>query len=99
MTASWRLMVRILVILAAAAGMAIAGTDETDSSQEYSRQPSLDALKRAYLAVEKGDHEEAYAHFQTALDEASNSSLRFQAHVGLGSAAAALRRLDEGREH
>ena len=79
--------------------MAIAGTDETDSSQEYSRQPSLDALKRAYLAVEKGDHEEAYAHFQTALNEASNSSLRFQAHVGLGSAAAALGRLDEGREH
>jgi tetratricopeptide (TPR) repeat protein len=98
-SANWRLLVISTAVLLITVGTSVAGPSETDSAQQPGRSPSLDALKRGYFASEKGEHEEAYSHFQIALEQASTSELRFQAHVGLGSAAAALGRLEEAREN
>jgi tetratricopeptide (TPR) repeat protein len=74
---------------------AASGKPET----ELGKSPSLDALKRGYVASDRGDHEEAYTHYRSALELASNSELRFQAYVGLGSTAAALGELDDARQN
>ena len=98
LSTNWRLLVTLAAVLLITVGPAFAGPKDTDSNQEQGRSPSLDALKRGYLASEQGEHEVAYNHYQNALESASTSELRFQAYVGLGSAAAALGRLDEARE-
>ena len=98
-SANWRLLVTLAAVLLITVGLSTAGPNETESTQQLGRSPSLDALKRGYLASEQGEHEEAYGHFQSALEHASTSELRFQAYVGLGSAAAALGRLGEAREN
>jgi tetratricopeptide (TPR) repeat protein len=94
----WRCSIRVAVILVVVVGLTITLSLEADASQGYSRQPSLDALKRGYVATENGDYEEAYSHYKTAFEEASTSTLRFQALVGMASAASTLGRLDESRE-
>ena len=96
---NWRLVVTLVVVLLVTVGPAVAGPNDTDSTQRLGRSPSLDALKRGFVASDNGEHEEAYAHYQSALEHATTSELRFQAYVGLGSAAAALGRLDEAREN
>ena len=96
---SLRLFVILATVLLVTVGPGIAGPVDADSTEEKGRSPSLDALKRGYTARENGDHEEALAQFQSALQSASNSELRFQAYVGIGSAAAALGRLDAAREN
>jgi tetratricopeptide (TPR) repeat protein len=90
------LMALMLVI---GLGQPAAESEQGQPNQGTGKSPSLDALKRGYLASDRGDHEEAYSHFRTALDLASTSELRFQAYVGLGSAAAALGRLDDARQN
>ncbi|MCG6949776.1 MAG: tetratricopeptide repeat protein [Acidobacteria bacterium] len=76
-----------------------AGLPGSTTGQEPGRSPSLDALKRGFVAAEKGDHEEAIVHFGVALERASTSELRFQALVALGSAETALGRLEPARKH
>ncbi len=93
------IIVTLVAALAVTGGPAIADPDETDSPQHLGRSPSLDALKSGYSASEKGENEEAYTHYRRALELASTSELRFQAYVGLGSAAAVLGRLDEARDN
>lgn len=95
----WFVIELVVLVLVFAVGLSAAGSNETDPSQNISSSPSLDALKRGYVATEKGDHEEAYTHFHSALEHASNRELRFQAYVGLGSASVALGRLDDAREN
>jgi tetratricopeptide (TPR) repeat protein len=80
-------------------GTVFAASEEPDSTQEYSRSPCLDALKRGFVATDQGNHEEAYGHYQTALEAASTSELRFQSYFALGSAAFALGRFDEAKEN
>jgi tetratricopeptide (TPR) repeat protein len=98
-SAHWRLYFTLAAVLLISVGVVVAGPNETDSDQQQGRSPSLDALKRGFTASENGEHEEALTHFQTALELASTGELRFQAYVGLGSAAAALDRLDAAREN
>ena len=99
LSTNWRILVTSAALLLITVGPAVAGPNETDSNQQQGRSPSLDALKRGYFASENGEHEEAYTHYQSALETASTSELRFQAFVGLGSAAMALGRLDGAREN
>lgn len=89
----------VLLTLAVGLGWSLVVSAEIDGAQNPGKSPSLDALKRGYLASERGDHEEAFTHYQKALEFASTSELRFQAHVGLGSASAALGRLDDARQN
>ena len=99
MSVHWRLPVTLTAVLLMTVALAFTGQDGSDSNQQQGRSPSLDALKRGYFASEQGQHEEAYTHYQNALENASTSELRFQAYVGLGSTAAALGRLDAAREN
>jgi tetratricopeptide (TPR) repeat protein len=89
----------IALILVIGLGQPLADSKQKQPSQAPGKSPSLDALKRGYLASERGEHAEAHTHFLTALDLASTSELRFQAYVGLGSADAALGRLDDARQN
>jgi len=99
LSTNWRLLVTLAAALLITVGQAVAGPNDTDSNQQQGRSPSLDALKRGYSASEQGEHEEAYNHYQDALENASTGALRFQAYVGLGSAAAALGQLDAARDN
>ncbi len=47
--------------------------------------------------MEEGRYEVALDHYRLALERATTSELRFQSHLGMGSAAAALGRLDDAR--
>jgi tetratricopeptide (TPR) repeat protein len=87
----------VTLVLAMGVGHTTAASEGSESAAGLGKAPSLDALKRGYVAAEEGDHEAAYSHFQAALEHASTRELRFQAYVGLGSAAAALGRLDDAR--
>jgi tetratricopeptide (TPR) repeat protein len=103
--ASWEVLVmvkrwlhiHVVVALVFCAGTVLAGPDETATSPEFSRGPSLDALKRGFVATDNGDHEAAYGHYRTALEKASDSELRFQAYFALGSTASALGRYEEAK--
>jgi tetratricopeptide (TPR) repeat protein len=97
--ANRRLMIGVVAALMVVSGMVFAEPEEPDSSQEYSRSPSLDALKRGFVATDQGNHEEAYGHYQTALEAASTSELRFQACFALGSSASALGWFDEAKHY
>ena len=93
-----RYLLQAAVPLATVVGLAIAFPLDVHAFQGLSRQPSLDALKRGYVATQQGYHEQAYTDYKTALEKASTTTLRFQALVGMASAASALGRLDESRE-
>ena len=56
---------------------------------------SLDALKLGLGAMEEGDYETALGHYGRALESAEIDEIRFQAHLGMGSAYAASDRLDD----
>ena len=97
--ANRRLMVGVVAALLVYAGTVAALPEEPDSSQGYSRSPCLDALKRGFVATDQDDHEEAYGHYQTALEIAPTSELRFQASFALGSSASALGWFDEAKHY
>ena len=98
-SARWQILFTLVAVSLMTAGLAAVGPNGSDPNQQRGRSPSLDALKRGYAATEKGEHEEAYSHYRNALENASTSELRFQAYLGLGSAAMALGRLDAAREN
>ena len=89
---------RVVVVVALAfASLAAAGGDEPTTSERLGSSPSLDQLKLGFTAMAEGRYEAALDHYQLALERASTSELSFQANIGIGSAAAALGRLDEAR--
>jgi tetratricopeptide (TPR) repeat protein len=56
---------------------------------------ALEALKLGLGAMEEGDYESALGHYGRALESAGVDEIRFQAHLGMGSAYAASDRLDD----
>lgn len=62
------------------------------------RTPSLDALKAGYSSMEAGAYREALEHYRRALDHATSTELRFQANLGIASAASADGDLETARD-
>jgi len=56
---------------------------------------ALEALKLGLGAMEEDDYESALGHYGRALESAGVDEIRFQAHLGMGSAYAASDRLDD----
>ena len=56
---------------------------------------ALDELRLGLGAMEQGDFESALDHYGRALENAGADAIRFQAHLGMGSAYAAADRLDD----
>jgi len=81
-----------LVVTAVAAPSPAQGNPERLGST-----PSLDQLRMGLGAMEEGRYEVALDRYRMALERATTSELRFQSHLGMGSAAAALGRLDDAR--
>jgi len=70
-----------------------------DASKEWlGSSPALDQLKLGYVAMEEGTYETALDHYRKALENANTRELRFQAHLGIGSAEAGLGRLEDARQ-
>ncbi len=59
---------------------------------------ALDELRLGLGAMEKGEFESALGHYGRALESAGVDELRFQAHLGMGSAYAATDRLDDAAD-
>ena len=56
MASSKRLVIELVVlILVFAVGLSTAGSSGSDPSQDIGSSPSLDALKRGFVATEEGD--------------------------------------------
>jgi tetratricopeptide (TPR) repeat protein len=84
----------LALVLVAAARLACAQEDAFVSSGS---SPALDQLKLGYVAMGEGAFETALDHYRSALENANTRELRFQSLVGLGSAQAALDRLEDAR--
>jgi tetratricopeptide (TPR) repeat protein len=56
---------------------------------------ALDELRSGLGAMEEGEYETALGHYRRALESAGVGEIRFQAHLGMGSAYAATDRLDD----
>ncbi len=82
------------MVLAAVAPMA---TGQEGSAQRSGSSPALDQLKLGFVAMEEGSYENALDHYRAALEYANTRELRFQALVSIGSAEAALDRLDDAK--
>ena len=89
---SFRIGLLLLVVTAVAAP-----SPAQENPERLGSTPSLDQLRMAFGAMEEGRYEVALEHYQLALERATTSGLRFQSHLGLGSAAVALGRLDDAR--
>ena len=85
----------LALALVAAAAPAL-GQD--DSKAWLGSSPALDQLKQGFVAMGEGAYETALDHYRSALENANTRELRFQALVGMGSAEAALGRLEDARQ-
>jgi tetratricopeptide (TPR) repeat protein len=84
----------VLAVVLAAASLAAVG-EVRAQDVGLGSSPALDQLKRGYTAMGEGAYEAALEHYRTALERATTSELRFQANLGIGSAAAALGRFED----
>ena len=87
---------RLLLFALVVAASIAAGQDR--STQGSGSSPALDQLKMGFGAMGEGLYEEALDHYAAALEHANTRELRFQALLGLGSAEAALDRLEDARK-
>ncbi len=67
------------------------------AQSSFSPGPVLEQLRRGYSAMDRGDYDAALEHYRASVNSASSPDLRFQAYLGVGSAASALARLEEAR--
>jgi tetratricopeptide (TPR) repeat protein len=67
------------------------------AAADVSPTTAVRELQLGYVAFDRGDFESAMAHYRSALDLAKGVEQRFNANLGLGSAAFELGRLDEAR--
>jgi tetratricopeptide (TPR) repeat protein len=84
----------VLAVVLAAASLAVVG-EVRAQDVGLGSSPALDQLKRGYTAMGEGAHEAALEHYRRALERATTTELRFQANLGIGSAAAALGRFED----
>lgn len=81
----------VVAVLASPPTLAQTGAEETPTT-------AFRALQLGYLALEANELESAMAYYSTARELAVGDSQRFNAELGLGSAALELGRLAEARE-
>lgn len=85
-----------MVLAVVLAAFSLAAADDTGSQDlGLGSSPALDQLKLGFSAMGEGAYEAALEHYQTALERATTRELRFQANLGIGSAAAALGRFED----
>lgn len=77
--------------------IAVASIATCQEMKSVGSSPSLDQLKLGLIAMEEGAFESALGYYNRALEHANTRELRFQAYVGMGSAEAALDRLEDAR--
>ena len=93
MTAGTTLRFSLVLLLAMSAGGWIHASQESTGGHDSS--VALAELRLGLGAMEEGDYDSALGHYGRALENAEISELRFQAHLGVGSAYAATDRLDD----
>ncbi|HSN54011.1 MAG TPA: hypothetical protein VLT32_05040, partial [Candidatus Sulfomarinibacteraceae bacterium] len=76
-----------LVALAAALVLASATGSASDGAPAQPTPTAFRELQLGYLAIEAGDPEAAMGHYAAALERARGDEQRFNALLGLGSAA------------
>jgi len=81
------------LLLAIATGGWIHAPRESSDGQDSS--VALAELRLGLGAMEEGEYETALGHYRRALESAGVGEIRFQAHLGMGSAYAATDRLDD----
>lgn len=85
-------------ILAVMVAAAVPAAFAEETPQQYTgSSPALDQLKLGFRAMGEGAYETALERYSAALEHANTRELTFQSLVGMGSAEAALDRMEEAQ--